>query len=329
MLTGRKVVNEESAGALGPHKVHLNTDHFKINKYSGPQDRSFLSVSAKISEMYKGWRPLIASRMSGPQSGVQRKLKFNKERHEGIVNFLAKFDFSARYSDVFLTRHKNTGQWILETEIFQQWLSTAGKTLWCPGIPGAGKTTLFAIAVNYLQERFHKKEDAILFAFCDYKDRLNQTAHNILLSLWRQLMQNRILTEAECERLEAAYVKRAVLPTTDTVLNMLSDELSKYSRVFILLDALDELKTETRDELLYLISNLPKNKNLLVTSRVPKEKTSPFSDVPQLEIRAKETDLTEYIEGRLQSSRLASKLTHNNKLKREIKDTVIKKACGM
>ncbi|KAJ5297504.1 hypothetical protein N7508_007753 [Penicillium antarcticum] len=323
------VVNEESAGALGPHKVHLNTDHFKINKYSGPQDRSFLSVSAKITEMYKGWRPLIASRMSGPESGVQRKLKFNKERHERIVNFLAKFDFSARYSDVFLNRHKNTGQWILETESFQQWLLTAGKTLWCPGIPGAGKTTLFAIAVNYLQERFYKKEDAILFAFCDYKDRLNQTAHNILLSLWRQLMQNRILTEAECERLETTYLKRAVIPTTDTVLNMLSDEMSKYSRVFIMLDALDELTTESRDELLYLISNLPKNKKLLVTSRVPKEKTSPFSDVPQLEIRAKETDLTEYIDGRLQSSRLASKLMHNNKLKRDIKDTVIKKANGM
>jgi Cdc6-like AAA superfamily ATPase len=110
---------------------------------------------------------------------------------------------------------------------------------------------------------------------------------------------------------------------------MLSDELNKYSRAFIMLDALDELKTETRDELLYLISTLPKNKNLLVTSRVPKEMNSPFSDVPQLEIRAKEADLTEYIDGRLNSSRLSSKLMHNNKLKRDIKYTVIRKASGM
>jgi hypothetical protein len=326
-----QVVDERSAAALGPHKFRLNTDHFKINKYAGPQDRSYLRVSAQINEMFRNWKPLMESRkFSLNLPGGQRKLLENKERHEKIVNYLAKFDFSARYKDVFSTRHKKTGQWFLEADSFRRWLNTEGQTLWCPGIPGAGKTILLAVAVNYLQERFFKQNDAVLFAFCDYKNRSSQTAENILLSLWRQLMQRRVLSEVECESLEATYLKRGVAPTTDALVKLLSNEMSKYSRVFILLDALDELQTESRDSLLYLLPQLPAKKNLLVTSRMPKEKSSAFHNVPQLEIRARETDITDYINGQLESvPELRSKVQHNYKLRQEIRSTITRKADGM
>ncbi|KAJ5318775.1 uncharacterized protein N7506_011479 [Penicillium brevicompactum] len=325
------VVDEESAGALGPHKFHLNTDHFKINKFSGPLDRSFLAVSSQINEMFTNWKPLVESRKAGSnRPGAQRKIMETKERHEKIVKFLAKFDFSARYRDVFSARHKRTGQWFLETETFQAWVAKEGQSLWCPGIPGAGKTVLLAVAVNYLQETYFKSDEVVLFAFCDYKDQANQSAENIILSLWRQLMQRRVLGELECEYFETTYLKRGVFPTTDALVKLFSDEISKYSRVFILLDALDELRTESRDSLQYLLRQLPKRMNLLVTSRVPKETTVEFRNVPQLEIRARDKDITDYINGRLESvSKLRSKVEHNPKLKEEIRSTITKKADGM
>ncbi|CAG8400414.1 unnamed protein product [Penicillium salamii] len=325
------VVDEESAGALGPHKFHLNTDHFKINKFSGPLDRSFLTVSSQINEMFTNWKPLVESRKAGSnRPGAQRKLMETKERHEKIVQFLAKFDFSARYRDVFSARHKMTGQWFVEAETFKTWVDRIGQRLWCPGIPGAGKTVLLAVAINHLQERFFKPDEVVLFAFCDYKDQQNQSAENILLSLWRQLMQKRVLGELECEYLETTYLKRGVFPTTDALVKLLSDEISKYSRVFILLDALDELRTENRDSLQYLLRQLPAKINLLMTSRVPKETTLEFRDVPQLEIRARDRDITDYINGRLDSvSKLRSKVEHNHKLKEEIRSTITKKADGM
>ena len=324
-------MDEESAGALGSHKFHLNTDHFKINKFSGPQDRSFLTVSAQINEMFTNWKPLIESRKAGSnRPGAQRKILENKDRHEKIVQFLAKFDFSARYKDVFSARHKKTGQWFLEAQNFQSWAGKSGQNLWCPGIPGAGKTILLAVAVNYLQEKFFKKGEVVLFAFCDYKERTNQSAANMVLSLWRQLMQKRVLSEVECENLETTYLKRGVLPTTEALIKMFSDEIGKYSRVFILLDALDELHTESRDSLIYLLRQLPTKKNLLITSRIPKENNSYFRNVPQLEIRARETDITDYINGRLESvSKLRSKVEDNHKLKEEIRSTITKKADGM
>ncbi|KAJ5567232.1 hypothetical protein N7535_006538 [Penicillium sp. DV-2018c] len=281
--------------------------------------------------MFRNWKPLIESRkFSLNLPGAQRKIIENKERHEKIVNYLAKFDFSARYKDVFLTRHKTTGQWFLEADSFRRWLNTEGQTLWCPGIPGAGKTILLAVAVNYLQERFFKQNDAVLFAFCDYKDRSSQTAENILLSLWRQLMQRRVLSEVECESLETTYLNRGVAPTTDALVKMLSDEMSKYSRVFVLLDALDELQKESRDSLLYLLPQLPTKKNLLVTSRMPKDESSAFNTVPQLEIRARDADITDYINGQLESvPDLRSKVQHNYNLRQEIRSTITRKADGM
>ncbi|KAM0436287.1 hypothetical protein ACHAQK_007861 [Fusarium lateritium] len=45
------VVEESSACLAGDERSHLQTDHINLNKYSGPDDRSFLSVSAEVVRM--------------------------------------------------------------------------------------------------------------------------------------------------------------------------------------------------------------------------------------------------------------------------------------
>ncbi|KAM0216980.1 hypothetical protein ACHAQD_007699 [Fusarium lateritium] len=45
------VVEESSACLAGDERSHLQTDHINLNKYSSPDDRSFLSVSAEIVRM--------------------------------------------------------------------------------------------------------------------------------------------------------------------------------------------------------------------------------------------------------------------------------------
>ncbi|SPJ77950.1 uncharacterized protein FTOL_06364 [Fusarium torulosum] len=45
------VVEESSACLSGDERSHLQTDHINLNKYSSPDDRSFLSVSAEIVRM--------------------------------------------------------------------------------------------------------------------------------------------------------------------------------------------------------------------------------------------------------------------------------------
>ncbi|KAM0227519.1 hypothetical protein ACHAP5_012162 [Fusarium lateritium] len=46
------VVEESSACLASDERSYLQTDHINLNKYSGPDDRSFLSVSAEIVRIY-------------------------------------------------------------------------------------------------------------------------------------------------------------------------------------------------------------------------------------------------------------------------------------
>ena len=50
--------------------------------------------------------------------------------------------FSISQEDVLSRRHPGTGSWLLEHETFKAWVKHTGSILWCPGIPGAGKTVL-------------------------------------------------------------------------------------------------------------------------------------------------------------------------------------------
>ncbi|KAH7123000.1 hypothetical protein EDB81DRAFT_913094 [Dactylonectria macrodidyma] len=63
-LVIQHAVPEESACITGWDRAQLQTDHTKLNKFSGPRDRSFLSVSAKVLAM-----------CSTPKSMVERQTK--------------------------------------------------------------------------------------------------------------------------------------------------------------------------------------------------------------------------------------------------------------
>ncbi|KAF7118673.1 hypothetical protein CNMCM5793_008211 [Aspergillus hiratsukae] len=56
------VVHEASACIPGCNRFNLQTDHLKLNKFSGPQDRSFISVSAEISKMIIASKDLMERR---------------------------------------------------------------------------------------------------------------------------------------------------------------------------------------------------------------------------------------------------------------------------
>lgn len=61
-LTKPQVVPEESACVPSWDRLPLQTDHLKMNKFSGPRDRSFLSVSERISKMCSTWKNVLELR---------------------------------------------------------------------------------------------------------------------------------------------------------------------------------------------------------------------------------------------------------------------------
>jgi hypothetical protein len=69
------------------------------------------------------------------------------QRHTAIIEWLSPTDFPSQQHDINSRRQTGTGQWFLETTEFKKWLDGSDKTLFCPGIPGAGKTMMAAIAI--------------------------------------------------------------------------------------------------------------------------------------------------------------------------------------
>src|SRR4051812_14629575 len=79
----------------------------------------------------------------------------HNQEHETILKWLTPIDFAPQHSDYLRRRQPGTGQWFLDSADYQAWLHTRRQTLFCPGIPRAGKTILTSVVVHDLCNRFH------------------------------------------------------------------------------------------------------------------------------------------------------------------------------
>ncbi|RYP32850.1 hypothetical protein DL767_005006 [Monosporascus sp. MG133] len=225
-----------------------------------------------------------------------------QQRIDKILCFMAPYDFGSKLNDVRSSRVPETGTWFVESPEFREWVHSEGDILWCQGIPGAGKTILVSTAIDYLRHKFLSQNGTqVIYAFCDYKDRGEQDVRTILASLWKHLARSRVLDTEECETFEATYLKPDVKPAKNEILTILRDEIARYSRVFILLDALDEFHSDHRTALLVALRDLGPNVNLLITSRYIETEAFDPKRSRHLEISAADSDIRIFISGRLNS----------------------------
>lgn len=83
-----------------------------------------------------------------------------------------------------------TGPWLLASHKFKMWLNTNNHTLLCWSIPGARRTALMSVVVDYLRTSFGIDESiGIAYLYCDYKLRNQQKANELLKGLLVQLVQ--------------------------------------------------------------------------------------------------------------------------------------------
>jgi hypothetical protein len=90
-------------------------------------------------------------------------------------------DYAPQQSDYIGRRQPGAGQWLLPT---------SKQTLFCRGIPGAGKTILTAIVIDDLTTRFQNDPSiGIAYLYCNFQRRDEQKADDFLASLLKQLSQ--------------------------------------------------------------------------------------------------------------------------------------------
>jgi hypothetical protein len=261
-------------------------------------------------------------------------LQQNNEKHDQTLRWLSTTNFPAQQHDIISRRENNTGQWFLESYEFQHWLQSTipSKPLFCPGIPGAGKTMMAAIAINHLCTAFtNDKNIGIAYVYCNYKEHGSQSAQGCLAALLKQLVQSRPDIAQPVQLLYSKHAGRQTRPLIEETFNTLRSICTVYLRVFIVLDALDEFTNSNneRGKLIDLLSSLEVETNikLMMTSRFIPDIEREYQSAIKLEIRASDQDVRKYITGQL--PRLPKCIQNDNGLKTEIQNKITERVDGM
>lgn len=217
----------------------------------------------------------------------------SRDERQSILTWLTPTDYTAQQHDFISRRQPGTGQWLLDSAEFQAWLETNKQTLFCPGIPGAGKTILTSIVVDELTTRFSNDPTiGIAYLYCNFRQKDEQKAQDLLASLLKQLSEERSSLPDSVKSLYNKQKEKRTQPSLDEISRTLQSVAAVYSRVFIIVDALDECQIADGCRQIFLSSlfNFQERcgANLFASSRPISSIEKEFERNSKLEIRASE-----------------------------------------
>jgi hypothetical protein len=142
--------------------------------------------------------------------------------------------------------------------------------------------------------------------YLNHKETEAQSPSNVLAAIWRQLILEQPLSPT-VEHLYAKHREQRTRPSLDDTYAALYSTASHLSRVFIVVDALDEYPEEQRDTLLQQLSALGPRVSLMVTSRPHINIKHTISNFETIEIRAAKDDIRQYLDGQIKKSQRLSR----------------------
>jgi Cdc6-like AAA superfamily ATPase len=206
--------------------------------------------------------------------------------------------------------------------------------LWCPGIPGAGKTILASLIIDNL-EREHSSPDAICaYVYCNYTKRKEQTAVSLLSNLLQQVLQHSTTgtLPAEVQSLYHLHKKHGTRPTLAQITDTLRALTANFSAFRVVVDALDECAESDDDALRFIsaVRSLGPSVKLLCTSRFSTVFEKYFEGAERVEISADSHDIRIYLDSQIQQQPgLARHVRVDSSLKDEIIDAIVGEFHGM
>ncbi|KAH0499652.1 hypothetical protein TgHK011_006829 [Trichoderma gracile] len=274
----------------------------------------------------------IGEILSGVQEGVNKLLDIHHDQDEKtILNWLTPIDYAAVQMDHIARRQPGTGQWFLNSAEYQTWLKGDRQTLFCPGIPGAGKTIITAIVVDDIYKRFYNDTNVgIAYLYCDYRRQQEQTVEQLLLSLVKQLAQRQAPVPKEVSEIYSEYQRQPKALSFGEILMLLHSVSKLFSRVFVIVDALDEFRTDgCRRTFLNGILKLQAQEyaSIFLTARFIPDILNIFEESATLEIRAQDEDVQQFIANQI--TRLPSFVLNDTELQSMIKTSIAEAVDGM
>lgn len=204
--------------------------------------------------------------------------------------------------------------------------------MFCPGIPGGGKTIIASIVVDRLQSQFGDDDRVgIAFLYCNFRRRAEQSARDLLGSLLRQLLARLPTVPESMLKIYEECEKKKRKATFQEIVDGLRAVIGSLSRCFLVVDALDEsqVSRDGRDRFLTELFKLQEstNANIFATSRHIPDIESRFDGALKVEIRGNKDDIRRYLVSSLPM--LRSFVARNQDLQDQILDVISTSVDGM
>ncbi|KAI0802299.1 ankyrin repeat-containing domain protein [Xylaria sp. FL0064] len=239
---------------------------------------------------------------------VQLASHQQEEEYLKKLYWLTPQNYGSQHSDNLKTLHPETGEWLLRSQVFQEWLDAEANQ---DRLPGAGKTVMTSKVIQYLESRFSSNERVgIAYLYCNYARQTEQTIEHFIASLSRQLIQKHFSVletpRRISESLDELYCRhkiKKIQPSRAELSAILQSAVAEYSEVFMIIDALDECNTsnECRIDLLTELFQLQHSSmvRIFATSRINSDTASLFRSASHIQILAHAKDLRSYLESRM------------------------------
>lgn len=248
-----------------------------------------------------------------------------------ILHWLSSDDHTRYQNDIISQRQEGTVQWLLDSAEFKDWKSRPKQTLFCPGIPGAGKTIATSVAIHTICQAFINDDSVgVAYVYCNFKRQEREGAVNLLCCLLKELLRQSDSVPQSIKEIYRARQKHKEQASLHDAKDMLETVISRFSRVFIAVDALDELRERAgRDDLLRALFQVQEKTglNFFATSRPIPKISGQFDKSVDLEIRAAVEDVRRYIDGH--KYLLPAFVLKNAGLQQAISDQIVETVDGM
>lgn len=234
-----------------------------------------------------------------------------------------------------------TGKWLLEHNDFKKWRDNADSDLfWIHGKSGSGKSHVAASVIQHLRDtevktfemRPAKESTGLAFVYCSKLVETDTNPTRLLGSVLEQLFRQLPLFE-RLPPLEDALKNSNGPPSILDIKPALNAILPKFSRVFVVVDGLDECYKPDEDDFpdfckfLASLRHLPNASVKTIVFSRPK-----YADIEDAFVGCRELqvdngqnadDINRYIDAKTEG------LTENLDVLKEIKTSLLEKADGM
>jgi Cdc6-like AAA superfamily ATPase len=224
-------------------------------------ERTGEAVSATTERIEKGveGNTIALLRIEERFDEGRQEAKETEDRN-ALANLLGSKTFERTrnlFLDINEDRMADSGDWIFEERLFQNWIDQHEPLLWIFGKPGAGKTFLSSKIIHYLQSEEMSSTTFVAYFFVKEDNQDLRSIDSILKSMAFQITQtdlpfrkfvSKVCRNSENLRNAETFWNRVFLDFFG------SPQCS--STVFILLDGVDEAPRHEREILLGLLHGL-------------------------------------------------------------------------